>query len=388
MSFRLLLPLLLVGVVLQPAYSQEGPLGEGDVLLTEIMYAPEGSDSEREYVEVYNATDQAVTLKGWTLLGEPPTGESPLQDVIDEDVVVGSGEFVVLCENPDPEENEGVDCAFDYVNDIDHTNTADYVGLKNENGDLVDQVSYDEETGWPDAVGASLEFVGGVDEDNSRAEAWQVATARVGDFAQRAGPNQGSPNANAPDGALPVELTRFEVRVDGEGARLRWTTASESGNSGFEIQRKGPPTETWAREGFVDGHGTTTDPRSYRYDTDRLPPGTHRFRLRQVDVDGSSRIVADGRVRIRPEAKVTLQGPNPVRRGTTVPVTLRPVDGTPVRVAVYDGLGRRLRTVPSLTDGTSLVRARIPTSGLAAGTYFVRVRGGGLDAVEQLTIVP
>lgn len=388
MSFRLLLPLLLVGVVLRPAYSQEGPPGEGDILLSEIMYAPEGSDSDREYVEVYNATDQAVSLKGWTLLGEPPEAEPSSRDAIDEDVVVESGEFVVLCENPDPEENGGVDCAFDYVNDIDHTNTADYVGLKNKNGDLVDQVAYDEEQGWPEAVGASLEFVGGVDEDNSRAEAWQSATARVGDFAERAGLNEGSPNANAPDGALPVELARFEVRVAGEGARLRWATASESGNAGFEIQRTGPATETWTREAFVDGHGTTTAPRSYRYDTERLPPGTHRFRLRQVDVDGSSRIVADGRVRIRPEAKVTIQGPNPVRRGTTVPVTLRPVDGTPVHVAVYDGLGRRLRTVNSDPDGPTLVRAKIPTTGLAAGTYFVRVRGGGLDAVEQLAIIP
>jgi len=387
MLLRLLIILLLVGVVVRPTLGQEETAVEGDVLVTEIMYAPEGTDSDREYVEVFNATDRTVNLNGWTMVAEPPTEDSPRQDVIDEDVEVGSGEFVVLCENGDAAENGGVDCAFDYANRINHTNTADYVGLRNEEGDRIDHVAYDEEAGWPGAVGASIEFVETEDEDNNRPEAWKKATARVGDFAEQSGPNQGSPNANAPDGALPVELARFEVHTaDGE-ARLRWTTASEAGNAGFEVQRKGPATQVWTREGFVDGYGTTTDAQRYQFDTERLRPGTHRFRLRQVDLDGTSQIVAEGRVRIQPEVGLAVHGPNPVQSGGSVPVTLRPVNGAPVDVALYDALGRRLRTVDVTRDGADLARARVPTSGLATGTYFVRAQGGGLDAVEQLTVV-
>ena len=386
MLFRLLIILLLVGVVVRPTLGQTETAKEGDIVLTEIMYAPEGTDSDREYVEVFNTTDRAIDLDGWTMFGEPPEVDSPRRDDI-EGVVVESGQFVVLCENGDAAENGGVDCAFDYANRINLTNTADYVGLRNEEGERIDHVGYDEEAGWPDAVGASIEFVGAADEDNNRPAAWKKATARVGDFAEQSGLNQGSPNANAPDGALPVELARFEVRAADGGARLRWTTASEAGTAGFEIQRRGPATRSWTREGFVDGHGTTTDAQRYQFDVNRLRPGTHRFRLRQVDLDGTSQIVADEQVRIQAEVGLTLHGPNPVPGGRAVPVTLRPVNAETVDVALYDALGRRLRPVDVRNTGAELARARVPTTGLATGTYFVRAQGGGLNAVAQLTVV-
>jgi hypothetical protein len=387
MYLRLLTILLIVGVGPQSVQSQESPVGEGDILLTEVMYAPEGTDSDREYVEVYNTTGEAVNLNGWTLLGAPVGGGESEEDAIDEDVVVGSGEFVVLCENADTEANGGLDCAFDYVNSINHTNTADYVGLQNPEGDLIDRVTYDEEAGWPDATGASIEFVGAVDEDNSQPDGWEAATARVGDFADRSGPNWGSPNANAPDGALPVELVGFQVRAHDGGAELRWSTATETGNAGFEIQRRRLGAQTWTREAFLAGHGTTADATHYRHQVTPLDPGTHRFRLRQVDTDGTSRIVAEGRVQIAPKGDVRVHGPNPVQSGTPVPVTLRPGAEGPVEVTLFDALGRQLRTARSTTRGTGLVRMTVSTEGLAAGTYFLEVQGAGVTAVKQLAIV-
>ncbi|NBC19227.1 MAG: hypothetical protein GVY18_18130, partial [Bacteroidetes bacterium] len=41
----------------------------------------------------------------------------------------------------------------------------------------------------------------------------------------------------APDTQLPVELTAFTARRDGDAIRLAWTTASETNNAGFEVQR-------------------------------------------------------------------------------------------------------------------------------------------------------
>jgi len=39
--------------------------------------------------------------------------------------------------------------------------------------------------------------------------------------------------------------------------------------------------------GFVEGAGTTDQPQIFRFRTDDLRVGTHRFRLRQVATDGS-----------------------------------------------------------------------------------------------------
>ena len=37
---------------------------------------------------------------------------------------------------------------------------------------------------------------------------------------------------------LPVELVAFNVRVDASSIMLRWNTASEKMNTGFEVQHK------------------------------------------------------------------------------------------------------------------------------------------------------
>ena len=64
---------------------------------------------------------------------------------------------------------------------------------------------------------------------------------------------------------LPVELASFEAVADGPGAAvLRWATASEQNNAGFEVQHAvaGGPFETAT---FVQGHGTTAEPQRYAF---------------------------------------------------------------------------------------------------------------------------
>ncbi|NBC96906.1 MAG: hypothetical protein GVY27_11190, partial [Deinococcus-Thermus bacterium] len=92
--------------------------------------------------------------------------------------------------------------------------------------------------------------------------------------------------------ALPVELTAFTARRDGDAIRLAWTTASETNNAGFEVQRRRSGNEdadAWEPLGFVEGHGTTTEAQTYRFTDRDLPyaaPGAV-YRLRQVDTDGT-----------------------------------------------------------------------------------------------------
>jgi hypothetical protein len=76
-------------------------------------------------------------------------------------------------------------------------------------------------------------------------------------------------------GVLPVELTSFEVRLDGDAVQLRWTTASETNNAGFEVLH------------FVEGHGTTTEAQTYGFTAEELSAGRYVFRLRQIDYDGA-----------------------------------------------------------------------------------------------------
>jgi len=119
---------------------------------------------------------------------------------------------------------------------------------------------------------------------------------------------------------LPVELSGFEAILDDEDAvRLTWTTASETGNAGFEVQRRaGDAGEgSWTTVGSVEGKGTTTEPTSYRYADEGLPYEADRltYRLKQVDTDGSagySKEVTVGREVT--EAELLGTYPNPATR--------------------------------------------------------------------------
>ncbi len=70
---------------------------------------------------------------------------------------------------------------------------------------------------------------------------------------------------------LPVELSSFTSLVQNTNVLLKWTTASETNNSGFEIERsevKGQTSDDWSNIGFVNGNGTTNTPVNYEF-TDR-----------------------------------------------------------------------------------------------------------------------
>ena len=67
---------------------------------------------------------------------------------------------------------------------------------------------------------------------------------------------------------------------------MKWITATELNNNGFEIQRKFGASE-YVTIGFVRGIGTTTTPNEYAFTDKELPNGKYFYRLKQIDFNGS-----------------------------------------------------------------------------------------------------
>jgi len=202
---------------------------------------------------------------------------------------------------------------------------------------------------------------------------------------------------------LPVEMAGFDATVDGNAVQLSWSTASETNNTGFRIQRKVGDAESegrgdWETIGRKQGTGTTSDPervRNYRFTDSDLPyeADALTYRLAQVDTDGSVHHSKTITVERAVDA-VTLQGlfPNPARGQVTVqyalPETRGPVSsaGRGVTIRLYDLLGRTVRTVvQGRTDGRH--ERTLDLSGLPSGTYFLRLRAGGDIRTRKLTVV-
>lgn len=197
------------------------------------------------------------------------------------------------------------------------------------------------------------------------------------------------------EGPLPVELVRFVPQVSGKDVVLEWLTASEENNAGFGVEQRAVVSTAeeadasgWASVGFVEGSGTTTEAQSYRFRVTGLTPGEYQFRLRQVDVDGRSALSDEMTVQIGIDGpyRLTPPSPHPIRSASTLSLIAR--ETQPVRIELYDLLGRRVATLfdGEVTGGREQ-EIQLGSDGLANGMYFIRATGEHFRATERVTVV-
>lgn len=85
---------------------------------------------------------------------------------------------------------------------------------------------------------------------------------------------------------LPVELLEFEAGCENQEVWLRWSTASESNNDYFKIERSENGT-SWSFLSSIPGAGNSNTIKTYLYqDADPLSAQAY-YRLSQIDYDGS-----------------------------------------------------------------------------------------------------
>ncbi len=119
-----------------------------------------------------------------------------------------------------------------------------------------------------------------------------------------AGNGDGDINANEFIGletALPIQLASFTARaVAGGHVQVEWTTLSEINNFGFEVQRKrvDEPQFMSIPHSFIAGHGTSSEPHHYSFVDTTVTPGNWRYRLKQIDLDGTTNVRTRGHGRV------------------------------------------------------------------------------------------
>lgn len=95
---------------------------------------------------------------------------------------------------------------------------------------------------------------------------------------------------NWPANTMPVSLNYFTAVKNRSSVTLKWETASESSNTGFEILKDADNTG-FKKIAFVEtrAHGGNSDSKLYYEFTDaNMSKGTTMYRLRQIDIDGKA----------------------------------------------------------------------------------------------------
>ncbi len=186
--------------------------------------------------------------------------------------------------------------------------------------------------------------------------------------------------------ALPVEFSSLDATTDNGTVTLRWTTLSESNNAGFDVEFSSPDRD-YQSIGFVQGHGTTTERKDYVFGVQGLGYGTHSFRLRQVNYDGSSDYspAVEVELDIAQTYLVSTAYPNPFVNEAQIEVVVR--EEQDVTVELYNVLGQRVAT---LFDGriseNESRNVSIDGSSLANGQYLVRVKGDQFRDTQVISL--
>ena len=163
---------------------------------------------------------------------------------------------------------------------------------------------------------------------------------------------------------LPIEMLAFEANIVGDEVQLTWSTASETDNDHFEIERS---TDGVGFEmiGTLPAAGNTSTTTHYDH-FDRTPlAGVNYYRLRQVDILGDHAYSPVRSVRLPHNIGDVLLVPNP---GSSLVDVLFNNAEAGSHFVMIDATGREVLRLPMEEERTT-----IDITGLSSGIYGYRV---------------
>jgi photosystem II stability/assembly factor-like uncharacterized protein len=186
---------------------------------------------------------------------------------------------------------------------------------------------------------------------------------------------------------IPVELTNFTASVSGNSIDLKWGTATETNNKGFEIERKQEQGE-WESITFIPGNGTTTEPKEYTYADNNLSPGSYKYKLIQIDYDSTRKEEKEIEVEINiiPFEYALYQNyPNPFNPTTTIKYSVK--EAGIVSLKVYDILGKEIATLVNEIKTPGEYTTTFDASLLSSGIYFYTMQAVGFSATNKFLLL-
>jgi CubicO group peptidase (beta-lactamase class C family) len=186
---------------------------------------------------------------------------------------------------------------------------------------------------------------------------------------------------------IPVTLSSFTGAKQGTKHLLRWATATETNNQGFELERSADG-RTFTRMAYLPTaapSGYSSQPLSYAF-TDATPlSGSNYYRLRQLDKDGKASYSAVVLLQANALTAITITSlyPTPVRQALTIQVAAP--TAAPATLLLTDMAGKVLvrKRLSLVAGGNSFT---LPVAGLAGGCYLVRLVSSFGEEVRKVVV--
>jgi hypothetical protein len=212
---------------------------------------------------------------------------------------------------------------------------------------------------------------------NTSTQVYTAATTFIDRFSQFALTDGTNP--------LPVVISEFNITVNRQDVNLKWVTTSEINNKGFAVERRKKLSaennsfSRWEELAFINGNGTTNEPKLYTYTDRKLSSGVYQYRLKQVDFNNNYEYYTPS------EPDVVVGKPIAFDLGQNYPNPSNPVSkidfqlpfDAKVSIKVYDILGREVATLIDEVKPADYYTVVFDGTNIASGTYFYRIIAEG-----------
>jgi trimeric autotransporter adhesin len=354
-----------------------------------------GAPYTNDYIVIYNPTVSSVDLTGWSVQYNSATSTITTWQVTNLSGTISANSYYLIQEASGGAVGTALPLAPTVTDSIKMNSTTGKVVLSNTTTAFAVQVP---------SGSSVIDFVG----YGSTANAYEgtgFAYAPSNTSSIRRKSNAGTNiygNGNGYDGEdnsldfyvetnlianppLPVEMTSFTAVAQKMSAQLKWNTATEVNNYGFEIERRQIAESNWQKVGFVAGAGTSNSAHAYTYADNNLSAGKYAYRIKQIDNDGAFKFSNSTEVEISMPKELKLFGnyPNPFNPSTKVQFTV-PENGN-VRLSVYNVLGQEVMTLfDGAAEAGNLYETTFNASRMATGLYFSVLEYGGQRITHKM----
>jgi hypothetical protein len=186
-------------------------------------------------------------------------------------------------------------------------------------------------------------------------------------------------------GIIPVELKSFNASVNINSVNLNWSTATETNNSGFQIERSNG--SAYVVVGFAAGNGTTTEIQHYTFTDNNVSTGKYSYRLKQIDLDGTFEYskTIDVEVTTPLEFSLAQNFPNPFNPSTSIKYAIS--NKQFVQLKIFDVLGKEVATLVNEEKSAGSYEVNFNASQLSSGIYFYKLQSGSFVQTRKMILL-
>ncbi len=185
------------------------------------------------------------------------------------------------------------------------------------------------------------------------------------------------------DGTLPVVLSSFTAKADGNRAKIEWVTASEQNSDRFEVKRS-VDGRNFTLLQSVKAKGTTSEPSKYVIYDNKPANGTNYYSLTYFDKDGKVTSYGIVTVAFKNGNVIIKTYPNPTAKD--LGFTISNYAGKQVAASLMDINGRLVhKEVIQTMEGEQYYKLHL-NGKPQKGTYFLMITGEELKETQKVIV--